>query len=660
MWILNEIKKNKTKKVWKYAVFIGIIVFAAVIYLIFFKNSNSVSVLKSYSVTKKDITSTFSADWNVKFKEQYDLDFPVSGILAKVFKNEWDIVKKWDLIAMLDDKYLKIDLDKANLVLNKAQANLDSKLTLKWWSSDINISQKQLDSSVTSLNVNINQWKTDVENALKTLSWALSDLENAKTSTQYDMENSTKTLESRQKDLENANDLLQNIIAWEALNIKNSKTDWINLINASISSLEKYLRDSDIIIWATDQNKNTLDSIRVYLWAKNESVKNNALKSFNNSLNNLNSFESDWTLFKSSPDLSKVNPLLDRIQNLSKSVNDSLIQTRELLKNSIVSSSFPQSTLDSMISNIESDINLVETQIQNITNSIQNIDTAELSLTTKTLNQQDTIKSLVIQVNLASSALEKSKISAKTSIDDFEQKYSLAQNNFDGARVRLENNVALANAQIWVSQANLDAKKTWLEPFYTDIDTAKKWIDEAQKRLNDSRLYSPIDWKIWRLSITKPWTIVNINPAWAFVTIINKNSLYIEAKIEEWDISNIYKWQKVNVSFNSLENVNITWRVSYISDKSETDINNIVTYKVEISLDSINESVKEWFTAQLYFVLNIHRNVLAVPLETVKEENWKSYIVLKNWLKQEVTTWIDDWDYVEIKTWLKMWDIISY
>jgi len=273
--------------------------------------------------------------------------------------------------------------------------------------------------------------------------------------------------------------------------------------------------------------------------------------------------------------------------------------------------------------------------------------------------------SLEIKFNIAKVNLEKAQISAKSTIDNLEQKYILEQNNYDSVKIKLDNNIRLSQSQIDISQANLDLRKSnfsekELEPFNIAIENAKKWLEEAQKRLEDASLKSLIDWIVWKLSATKMWTIINQIPENPFVTIINKNSLYVEANIEEGDIPNIKLNQAVRIGFNSLENVMLTWAVSFIWDKSSVDQNWIVTYKVEVLFDKLDPQVKEWFTSQIYFILETHKDTLSVPIETVKEENGKSYVILKNWKKQIVQTWINDTDYVEILNWLNEGDIINY
>jgi hypothetical protein len=100
--------------------------------------------------------------------------------------------------------------------------------------------------------------------------------------------------------------------------------------------------------------------------------------------------------------------------------------------------------------------------------------------------------------------------------------------------------------------------------------------------------------------------------------------------------------------------------VNYISDKAETDVNNIVTYKVEIAFDSKDSWAKEWFTTQIAFDLIRKTGVLSIPIEAIKEEWWVSKVTLLSKQTQSIKTWINDWNYMEVAEWLKEWDIIRY
>jgi len=105
---------------------------------------------------------------------------------------------------------------------------------------------------------------------------------------------------------------------------------------------------------------------------------------------------------------------------------DLLKNTREMLKNSMSSISFPQSTIDTMIVNIENDINSLNIELQKIINLEQSIESTKVSHDTKILTAQNNIKSIESLIEQSKISLEKTKSQAKSTVDDLEQKYKLA------------------------------------------------------------------------------------------------------------------------------------------------------------------------------------------------------------------------------------------
>ncbi|EKE30167.1 MAG: Efflux transporter, RND family, MFP subunit [uncultured bacterium (gcode 4)] len=616
MSILKEIKVKKRKKAWR-IIFAIIVAIALALGYYYYKQSGNVQEqFNTDSASRKTITSSLSSDWRVLYKEQYELNFPIAWTLAKIYKKEWENVKKWDPIARLDDAYLKLDLDKAKIAVENAQANLNAKLASKWQESDINISQAQLESSRATLDANIAQWQQDVKTAENNLAAA-------------------------NKDLDNAIANLEIIKSQESLNVGNSREKAFTEIDAIIPLVDKYLNETDVILGVTKTNKSLNNAYEIFLWAKDPQTMIDAVRSFKAANDNFLVFSSNWRIYKSNPDYAKIWDYINNAVLLDNLTYQSLNNTISVLKNSLPSSTFPQESIDASILNVKNNIVTLDAQMQKIILSKQAIDNSLNSLSSKVQTQQN-------------------------SIDAFEIKVRLAQNSLDTAKTKLENNIKLANSQIAISEANLDSKKDTfdpreLEPFRVAISNARKWVEEAQRKLSDAMLVSPIDWIIWKLPITKIWTQISVTAASSpFVTIINKNSLYVEAKIEEWDITRVHVGQRTVLTFNSLENVSLTGAVSFISDKAETDVNGIVTYKVEIPFDAKESWVKEWFTTQIAFEQVTKENVLSVPFEAVKEEDWEMHVILLNKEKRTVEVWINDWDNIEIISWLKDWDIIRY
>lgn len=513
-------------------------------------------------------------------------------------------VNSWELIAKLDDTYLKINLDKAKIALKTANANLEAKLATKWQETDVNITQKQLELSNNSLQTSIKDWQINITNAQKNVDSINIDLNNTINSTKKDIENAQKSLDLKSQELQTAKSNLENAISSENLNISNSIEKLKEQLNSSVSIFENYLNDEDIILWITQNNKNFNNDFEIYLWAKNTQTKTIAENNFSKTLKNFDEFKANLTIFSKD----SYTDFQTNFDSLNNNLNDSLNSTLEMLKSSVSSSNFTQTTIDDYILNIENNINWLNSEKQKILAINQAISTNLLDLQTKTISLNNTIDSISLQINQAQTNLEKVKLQSKSTIDDLTQKLKIAQENLSQAKIKLENTILLSNSQVDISKATLDNKisdfdKRELSPYYTQIENAKKWVEEAQKKLDDAKIYSPINGQIAKIYTTKIWTLINQNISIPFATVIDKNSIYVETKIEQWDIKNIFLWQEVKLTFNSLNDFFTTWKVTFISDKSYTDANGIVSYKVLINFDKIYEIIKEWFTVQAYFTL---------------------------------------------------------
>ncbi|MFA5916691.1 MAG: HlyD family efflux transporter periplasmic adaptor subunit [Candidatus Gracilibacteria bacterium] len=667
MGILTEIDQNKTRKRFtKTIIFIVFIILSSGAYYIYNKQKNTISNHKFTTVIKKDLSLNFSSDGKVYYKDQYELNFQTSGVLQNIYKNEGDNVKKGEIIASLDDKYLKINVDKASIALDTARANLNAKIATKGQVSDVNISKEQLKSSETSLDTTIKQGEKDVETAKANLDNVTLSYNNLKESVKQDLETAIKNVETKQKDLDNSKDNLQSIIDSESLNVKNAQEKTITEINIALPLIEKYIRDTDVLLGITDQNRSLNDSFENFLGAKDITTKSLAENSFNLAFVNYQNYKNEWTLYQENIDLSQVGLQSNKVLSILDNVDSMLKNTKEMLKNSISSlPNFSQSVIDGYILNIDSNINGLQFEIQKIVTVSQNIDSALSNLDTKKISAENQIKSAELQLEQANISLDKIKVQSNNSLDDLDQKYNLAKIALETANTRLQNNIDLANSQINISKANLDYKTSKfdareLEPYYTAIKNAQKGLEESKARLDDAYLRSPIDGKIGKLSSAKIGTNIQVNPNSPFVVIIKKDSLYIEAKIEEGDIKNIKINQEVKITFNSLEGVELKGKVSYISDKAETDINGIVTYKVEVIFENMDSSVKEGFTTQLYFLIEKKNNILVLPMESVLIENGVSSVTLEDNTKKIIQTGINDGDYIEIINGLSEGDKVIY
>jgi membrane fusion protein, macrolide-specific efflux system len=144
-------------------------------------------------------------------------------------------------------------------------------------------------------------------------------------------------------------------------------------------------------------------------------------------------------------------------------------------------------------------------------------------------------------------------------------------------------------------------------------------------------------------------------------TVINNNTLFIEADIEESDISKLKTGQKAAVTFDAIEGKTFDGELSYVSLTSETSSNGIVTYLVRVLLPDAGASgVREGMTASVNFILSGVSDVLAVPVDAVRNVNGKPSVQLADGSYQAVTTGFTDGKSAEVISGLSEGDKIVY
>jgi len=153
--------------------------------------------------------------------------------------------------------------------------------------------------------------------------------------------------------------------------------------------------------------------------------------------------------------------------------------TLDVLKNSISSSTFPQSTIDSYILTFETDLVNLKTLSSQITQAKQAIQEQKTLLNYKIKTQNDIINSLSLELNLAKNNLDKINLNSSNSIQDAKFKLDLAINEFNNIQTKTQNNIDQAKSQIKISEASLDYKKDPLSdkelaPSYKSIENARK------------------------------------------------------------------------------------------------------------------------------------------------------------------------------------------
>ncbi len=629
-----------------------------------------------YTAKKWDIKISIWGEWKLIWNDVIWLNFAINGTIKEIMVKEWDKIKKQDIIAELDDTLLQIALDKAKIWLKNANANLSAKkqATSSW---ELKIYSEQLDTTKTSYEVIKSQWKMDIENAklnMETaelnLQSAEKDLESWNKLSKIDIDNFQIAVESAKNDLDNAKSNLELITYQEQEKYENTQENAMIKIGTAISYMEEYLLDIDLLLGITDANKDKNIDIEDYIGAKDSASKTLAINTFKTVNKEFGLFKENWQNYVKIKDYSQIFDYIDKIESISSELNHALQYTLTTIKASVASSSLTEQKISVYIADFEKNINEIKSQIHNIKQARQDIEESKTSMDTKIQTQKNLISSIKSKLELALSNLEKAKSSSIITKENFEEKIILAQKQYEWAKhqyenaiLKLENNLKLAEKQIAISSASFSAKSegptsSELAPYYVAIENAQKQVEEAEKRLEDTVLLSPVDGTILDLSAN-----VGENIWWGvndFVSIGTKQSKYIESYLEEQDIIKIFEGQKVYISLDAVDGVSFTWSVSFVSDKWEEDANGITSYKVLINYFSNDSRIKDGMSVSLDFITKEAKNILLVPVQAVVPYEGKPSVQMKDWTWRKVITWFTDNKLVEIISGLEVGDVVIY
>ena len=144
---------------------------------------------------------------------------------------------------------------------------------------------------------------------------------------------------------------------------------------------------------------------------------------------------------------------------------------------------------------------------------------------------------------------------------------------------------------------------------------------DAREKLADYVIRAPFDGTIATLDVKK---YDPVSSATAVATLITKQKL-AEVSLNEVDASKVKVGQKVNLTFDAIENLGITGSVAEI-DTIGAVAQGVVTYNVTIGFDTQDERVKSGMSVSAAIITEAKPDVLLVPNSAVKIEGGESYV----------------------------------
>lgn len=312
---------------------VAAILFCLLIFLFTRNRNKSDSQINIYTVSKWTIEDTIEIYGNAELKKEQSMTFELPGTVESIYVNEWDLVQKWQILAVLDTESLDNDIRQAELSLENAQINYQD---LRNWGTDTQILQAE----------------NTLEQSRSALKLAQQQLDELEDSSSIDtVWNNNET-----------------VLKSTVLSIK----DYINQSEKAIISLDK-------IFGVGSKYASENDAYEEYLSKKKISYKsqtNRLITESYNLLDNLKNSYDDLDRNVSLNDKSEILRALKIANNLFETLYDASESAYNALENSEVNEVLTSTMIwnfESIVSNINALARSSQSTILNSSNSINNL-----------------------------------------------------------------------------------------------------------------------------------------------------------------------------------------------------------------------------------------------------------------------------------------------
>lgn len=581
---------------------------------------------KSYK--EFDSVSDIKKSWKIISASDLTLASQATWKVSLINFKEWDKVNIWDTIIRLEDNISNywINVERARNSLDRAKINYDSTLL-------------SLNKSITDAQIAYDKAKIDHETLFKNLEVTLNKAE-------YDYwvskENQDVSLNKTDLDLQK----LEQNLAKQELDYNNSITNDNNTLNwfeENLKSTKKsielvyfdMIKTLDEIFWVTDNNEVKNDSYEMYLSAKDKTYKLEVENKLETYINEYKDFENSKVIINSDSDyISYLNDFEDKVEWLKNLADLSKLA----LKNSIASSSFSQTTIDTYYSTVNSYSNSLQSTYSSLLSLKTNINSF---LNTYLVNRESKEKALEIarkDVEIAKKQLSLSDLSTDSSFES--TKTSYAQTLIDAENKKKNSEISVKNAYNNLENAKKN-KDVTLRSLNNSIKEAQVALSEAQKNYSKLFITSPIKWVISEINVDL-WQEVGAGSN--MLTIVWNDSTQVELYLTNDETKHLSEWIEVKIDYLWKE---LNWKISSISSVATQDF----TYKTIVTIEDKISII--WDYVEVLLPISLENTLF--PINSLKIVDKSKAIIYKltpgNTIEEiSVDVWNTYWNYIEILT----------
>jgi HlyD family secretion protein len=205
--------------------------------------------------------------------------------------------------------------------------------------------------------------------------------------------------------------------------------------------------------------------------------------------------------------------------------------------------------------------------------------------------------------------MEKEGVVSQQALDDANRNYLAALNKRDTAR-----------ATIAVDQAKLKQAEA-------QVAQSRATLNQLDEQLSYTTLVSPMDGEILSRDVELGDAVSSIlvlgSTATLVMTIGDTRQVYVQGKVDEADIANVYMGQPARIKVESFRDRVFNGKVTKIAPLG-VEKDNVTTFEVRVSIDNSGGELKANMTANAEILVTEHKNVLFVPEQALTYDNKKN------------------------------------
>ncbi len=294
-------------------------------------------------------------------------------------------------------------------------------------------------------------------------------------------------------------------------------------------------------------------------------------------------------------------------------------------------------------------VNFTDQQLQNNVNQGRYNIGSILDNWKKIIDSQSTSDNLVLNLNTAISNLNVIRsyfddmtmlfgvnsvgldLASQSAIDSDKNLSASARSAMDSSISDLTSVLQSYNSAIFSLQQAKDNLAIQQKPPLADdlavsqanLDNAKANLSNAQTAYDSRIITAPFDGQIGGLTASIGQQVSSSD---SLATLITAEKV-VNVTLNEVDAAKVSAGNPVNITFDSLPNVSLTGSVSYI-DPLGTVTQGVVSYSVQIKMDSQNDQIKTGMTATVSIVTTTHANTLIIPNSAITTTGGKKYVLV--------------------------------